>query len=397
MPTTWHRLVTARDTLTLKGRVDDALARVVQWMNAHHLKLAPAKTEALYLTGRKRTKGFDLVVDGHPIEIRKEAKYLGVILDTAMSGNSHIRKMCADVQRVSLNLGRILPRTKGASEENRRLLASVAESKALYGAPVWGDLALRTAKNRAALRSTQRAVAIRVCRAHRTVSTEALLVLARLPPWDLLAGERRAMYIDDNFDLTAAREATICAWQEEWSRQVRPTEVPRGAWTKSLIPDIRKWMDRPGGELTYEATQVLTGHGQFQTYMVRIRKTGSDTCVLCDAGTTDDLEHAVLHCTALQEARDESPAHLRRFQVGELVDSMLGSVTAWREGIGYLNRIMRVKKQLEDARRQALVSQRAPSARQDGTQGGRKGGGSNGRASLVDFSSLGAPPPGEEF
>ena len=150
--------------------------------------------------------------------------------------------------------------------------------------------------------------------------------------------------------------------------------MPRGVWTKSLIPDILKWMDRPGGELSYEATQVLTGHGQFQTYMVRIGKAGSDTCVLCDTGTTDDVEHTVLHCTALQEARDESPAHIRRFKVAELVDSMLGTVTAWREGIGHLNRIMRAKKRLEDARRQALVSQRALPARQDGTEGGESGG-----------------------
>ena len=226
-------------------------------------------------------------------------------------------------------------------------------------------------------------------RAHRTVSTLVLLVLARTLPWDSLASERAARYTDEGLDLTHARAATIRKVQEEWD-QVGPQETPRGVWTKSLIPDVGKWMDRPGGELSYEATQVLTGHGQFQTYMVRIGKAQADTCVLCNAGVTDDVEHTVLRCSALQEARDKCPTQLRDLSVREIVNNMIGSGTVWEEGLGYFNRVMRLKKRLEETRRKALVSNGALPARQDGTQGGGRVRGSNGSTSHVNFSSLGA-------
>lgn len=49
-------MVTAKTESILQDRVNEVLNRVVQWMNRNHLKLAPEKTEALYVTGRKRTK-----------------------------------------------------------------------------------------------------------------------------------------------------------------------------------------------------------------------------------------------------------------------------------------------------------------------------------------------------
>ena len=60
-----------------------------------------------------------------------------------------------------------------------------------------------------------------------------------------------------------------------------------------------------------------------------------------------------------------------------------------------MDRIMRLKKKLEDARRSNLVpvSGVLP-ARQDGTPVGREAGGSGG-ASHVNFSGLGASPSGE--
>ncbi|HKT22692.1 MAG TPA: reverse transcriptase domain-containing protein, partial [Nitrososphaerales archaeon] len=296
-------VVTAREERSLERAANEGLARVVEWMEDNHLQLAPAKTEALYLTGRKRTEGIHVVMAGHPIEIRKEAKYLGVILDKGLNGSAHVKYAAGKAQRVAVNLARILPRVGGASELNRRLLASVAESTALYAAPIWADMALRTAQNRGALRSAQRTVAIRVCRAYRTVPTEALLVLAKMLPWDLLAGERSRRFLEDDLELAMARRATIDLWQEEWD-QVIPGRVTKGVWTKSLIPDLRKWLNCSHGELSYCTTQVLTGHGQFRSYMVKINKASSETCVLCDSGEPDDIEHTILRCEALREARE---------------------------------------------------------------------------------------------
>ena len=262
---------------------NDALDLVSRWMKRNHLQLAPEKTEALYLTGRKRRRGVHLLLDGHPIEIKKKAKYLGVMLDTGLTGNEHIKYIAEKAQKVSRNLARILPRVGGASEGKRRLLASVAESTAMYASPIWAEMALRTAKNRKLLRAAQRIMAIRVCRSYRTVSTDALLIIAKMIPWDLLAGERRAQYLErvatGDADPDETRKATLDEWQREWEQGLLGGRPVVGAWTRSLIPDLRPWVLSDFGELSYWVTQVLTGHGQFQRYMLRIGESATDTCV----------------------------------------------------------------------------------------------------------------------
>lgn len=338
-------LVMARSEDALELIANDALRRVSGWMTVNYLQLAPQKAEALYLTGRKRHRGIDLWLGGHRIDISRAAKYLGVYLDTALSGKAHLTYIRGKVHRVSSNLRRLMPRLGGPNRESRFLWALIADAVALYVAPVWGEMVIHTKTNRRALRSAQRRIAIGVTRAYRTVSTDALLVLAGLLPWDLLAKERAARYQDGDLDLTQARQATIVAWQDEWANS--PADGRKGEWTRALIPDLQKWIDRGHGSLSYSLTQVLTGHGLFQAYLFRIGKAPSDICVLCDSGAVDDVEHTVLHCAALRVVRGADMTG----SVHEIVAYMLGSVGAWEKRQCQLESIMTRKMELETARR----------------------------------------------
>lgn len=76
------------------------------------------------------------------------------------------------------------------------------ESVTLYVAPVCGDLPMQMTKHRDALRSIQPTIVIRVSRTYRTVSTESLLVSAKMLPRDLLAG---LATLHNDHDLTVVR------------------------------------------------------------------------------------------------------------------------------------------------------------------------------------------------
>lgn len=342
-------VVTARTEEILEDRANEALEIVNGWMNENSLVIAPEKSEAAYLTGRKRRKGISLRLSGQPIQIKETVKYLGFFLDRGLSGKAHIDYIAEKTTRAAHNLVRLMPRVGGPPEESRRLLATVAESMAMYAAPIWAPIALRTDRNRQKLLSAQRILAIRVARAYRTVSTAAALVLARMLPWDLLAEEKAVRHDDIEVCREAARAATLGRWQEQWS-QLLPNSP--GAWTRSLIENIHAWYDRPHGELSYQATQVLTGHGQFQTYMVKIGKSQVDICVLCDSGDADGVEHTVLHCQALQDARAKylSPS-LRDRTLKEMVKAMAHSAEEWDTVIAFFNNIIRTKEDLEKSRR----------------------------------------------
>ena len=67
--------------------------------------------------------------------------------------------------------------------KNRRLYAGVVQSMALYGAPVRADAMTKTPALR--LASSRRVMAIWMIRGYRTVSGEAVRLLAGLSPWDL--------------------------------------------------------------------------------------------------------------------------------------------------------------------------------------------------------------------
>lgn len=74
-----------------------------------------------------------------------------------------------------------MPRIGGVPENKSRILGGVAESIILYVAPAW-TYCLKYRKYRDVLLKEQRKVLIRITRAYRTVSNEALAVIAGITP-----------------------------------------------------------------------------------------------------------------------------------------------------------------------------------------------------------------------
>ena len=86
--------------------------------------------------------------------------------------------------------------------------------------------------------------------------------------------------------------------------------------------------------------------------MVKIGKIQVDMCVLCTSGEPDDVEHTVLHCSALRTVRTGLPNTGCRYKtIREIVESMLQSEEGWDKGKAFLERIMKRKEELEKERR----------------------------------------------
>ena len=78
-------------------------------------------------------------------------------------------------------------------------------------------------------------------------------------------------------------------WQEQWGAL-----IVKAAWTKTLIPDVKPWVNRTHGQVDYHLAQALSGHGAYNAYLFRIGKTDDDTCTYCDR--KDTPEHTLFHC-----------------------------------------------------------------------------------------------------
>lgn len=111
-------------------------------------------------------------------------------MDKNLTFYDHVQFVAKKAASSASALARIMPNISGPGQWKRRLLASVVESQLLYASPIWSAAVSASARTTGALIRPQRAIALRVIRAYRTVSDETALLLAYMPPAYLLAQER---------------------------------------------------------------------------------------------------------------------------------------------------------------------------------------------------------------
>lgn len=154
----------------------------------------------------------------------------------------------------------------------------------------------------------------------------------------LEAAEKRTDRINGS-SATTAKSKLLENWQTRWERQGNP-------WTKRLIPDVTKWCNRKHGEVNHYFTQILTGHGIFNTFRHRIGKSTSPRCWFCDA--EDTAEHTLMECPRWETERTDMEAKLERKQTPDnFLDTVTHTEDAWDAVDKYSNRIMKEKAKIE--------------------------------------------------
>lgn len=297
----------------LEEIMNPTLESIDRWMTSHNLSLAHHKSEAVMLTKKLKYTAPALAIGGHRIIISKSIRYLGVFLDTRLSFGIHAETVAKKAAHSAIALSKLMPNTKGPQQKKRKLLCGVVDSQLLYAANIWANALSTTAKYRKIMLRPQRTVALRVVRAYRTVSTEAALLLADMPPVDLLALERSRIkrrlaegpppgqpLVSKASIKREERRATLRLWNGQWIRSTKAD------WTHRLIPDVRRWMNRtvPRVGLSFHMTQALSGHGCFQEYLHRMGRAPSPRCVHCPC-RRDTAEHTLLECPRWQDSRSE--------------------------------------------------------------------------------------------
>ncbi|XP_017772423.1 PREDICTED: uncharacterized protein LOC108559604 [Nicrophorus vespilloides] len=132
----------------------------------------------------------------------------------------------------------------GPKSSKRRLLGLVAQSM-LYAAPIW-EQAMTILSYKKELETVQRRGAIRICSAYRTISRDAVQVIAGVPPIELLVLQREP------------------------------------------------WLSRKHGVTTFHLSQALSGRGCFGKYLHFIEKKEDERCWYYEKN--DSPEHTLFRC-----------------------------------------------------------------------------------------------------
>lgn len=333
-------VVLGEDEEELMHRADESLRCIDNWMRDHHLELAPQKTEAVILKGKRKRDGVYFRLRNTEIKPTNSVKYLGITIDQKMTFGEHIAGALEKAEKKVASLTRLMPNIGGPRSAKRQVLCSVISSTVLYGAPIWYK-ALEKKKYRTQLEMQQRRHLLRQASAFRTVSAKAVQVITGTVPIQLMARERHLVHNRGDLKLAeakrAARATVINEWQEEWE-----TEQTVASWTRKLIPDIEPWLSCRHRDLDYYMTQVLSGHGMFASYAKRMGK-GSDGCMYC--GEDDTVQHTFFECARWEEQREQANMELGiRLAPCNFSETVVAEHKAWHVVRGLARQILSKKE-----------------------------------------------------
>lgn len=343
-------VASAKDTVALSNLLSEAAEAVSNWLTNTGLQLATQKSEALVITNTRTHNEMIVYINGEEIAAGKTIKYLGLEIDAKLRFTNHVKGAAIKANKVAQNISRIMLNLSLAKPTKRRLIGGVVQSILLYGAPNWSDRISK--KGISEISRVQRKTALRIATAYSTVSTDAALVLADLPPIELLAEERRCNYlakraIDGHHSNTNARKQVLNTWQTRWDIS------SKGRWTHRLIQNIEQWFTRKHGEVSFHLTQAFSGHGCFSSYLNSIGKAPSPACWYCD-DPTDDALHTVFKCDAWFHSRRRLEINLgEEIHPESIVSVMLKSEGNWLAIRDFIKSIL-TKKEEEERRRQML-------------------------------------------
>lgn len=180
--------------MEVQQRANAALAYVQEWGVRNKLKFAPHKTNAMILTRKLKHDTPLLDMGGIGINMSSEIRILGLTIDNKLTFNTHAANVCTKALNLYKQLARAARVSWGLHPEVIRVIyTAVVEPVIMYAASVWAPATEKQCIKKQ-LNVVQRGFAQKLCRAYRTVSLNAALVLAGILPLDLRIQEAAALY-----------------------------------------------------------------------------------------------------------------------------------------------------------------------------------------------------------
>jgi len=153
------------------------------WAKENKVRFNDQKSKVVLMTRRKRKERKDLEVYLNNKQLRqvKTVKYLGIIIDDKLTFREHITHVTEKCRKIIFSLSKSAKLNWGISHKALKTLYTGGIPPLLYGAPVWAKTLEKTS-HRKKLTRVQRLINIKVAKAYRTVSNEALCIITGLQP-----------------------------------------------------------------------------------------------------------------------------------------------------------------------------------------------------------------------
>jgi ribonuclease HI len=173
------------DPSTLRDIASLVLDKIKTWAMDKGLALNADKTEVMMFTRRRKWSRAPLVALGTDIPLRKEARYLGVILDERLTWKAHCQSKAKACATAMMACRRAIGPTWGLKPETAHwIYTAIVRPMLSYGACVWIPALSRSTRTRELTR-VQRLGCLMITSAFHTTPTAALEKMLDLVPIDL--------------------------------------------------------------------------------------------------------------------------------------------------------------------------------------------------------------------
>ncbi|XP_071569789.1 uncharacterized protein [Temnothorax nylanderi] len=131
---------------------------------------------------------------------------------------------------------------------------------------------------------------------------------------------------------------------KRWGEYLANPAITGKRTVDAVRPCLAEWLDSRGYELTYHATQVLTGHGCFGEYLCRIGKKATTQCHHCEE-ERDSAQHTLEFCPAWAMQRRVLQAAVGNdLFLLAIVAAIVGREEKWKAFNVFCGQIMTVKE-----------------------------------------------------
>ncbi|GIY37470.1 RNA-directed DNA polymerase from mobile element jockey [Caerostris darwini] len=156
------------------------LKNIYSWISDNKLKINSNKSTFTIVSSKNYSHIPNIKMGNYKIKYCKEIKYLGITMDRRLTWNNHLDHVGDKLNNIMHKLNRITRVYWGLTPSvKKEIYKKVLEKIICYGSEIWFK---DQEKQNKKLNSLQRVGLLNITKCYRTVCTEALQILAGIPP-----------------------------------------------------------------------------------------------------------------------------------------------------------------------------------------------------------------------
>jgi len=166
------------------------LRKIEEWAQNNKMKFNENKSKVMLMSRRD----IDIYINNKTLPQVESIKYLGIIFDSKLSFREHITYIEGKCTKLIFSLAKSAKITWGLKHKTlKKIYMGAILPLLLYGAPVWKEV-LYSSCYKGKLIRVQRLINIKIAKAYRTVSNEALYIVTGLIPINIKIEEAAKYY-----------------------------------------------------------------------------------------------------------------------------------------------------------------------------------------------------------